>query len=144
MCSTGDSAALPTLGGLIRESTGQRLFSASPWLIAAVHALLRLLVPRHPPCALNILTVIRSHPTAPCEGRRADPVIPVFSRRLSGRLMWLCAVFKDRGEAHLRRSSAPAGHLCPTRAPADAGLSKLNSILDGYDPAAPGSQVARS
>ena len=59
MCSTGDSAALPALGCPIRESTGQRLFSASPWLIAAVHALLRLLVPRHPPCALTILTVIR-------------------------------------------------------------------------------------
>src|SRR5436305_7564404 len=58
MCSAGDNAALPALGFPIRESTGQRLFSASPWLIAAVHALLRLLVPRHPPCALTILTVI--------------------------------------------------------------------------------------
>src|SRR2546421_6437376 len=79
MCSAGDSAALPALGFPIRESTGQRLFSASPWLIAAVHALLRLLVPRHPPCALNILTVIRSTlrrwlmPSA-----MPDPVIPVF------------------------------------------------------------------
>ena len=107
MCSARDGAALPAPGCPIRESAGQRPFSASPRLIAAVHALHRLLMPRHPPCALNILTVIRSHPTAPCGGRRADPVIPVFSRRLSGRLMWLCAVFKDRGEAHLRRSTAP-------------------------------------
>src|SRR5436853_5230903 len=71
MCSARDNAALPTLGFPIRASAGQRLFSASPRLIAAVHALHRLLVPRHPPCALNILTVIRS-------GSGPDPVIPII------------------------------------------------------------------
>src|SRR2546423_1680474 len=59
MYSGRGNAALPALGFPIRESAGQRLFSASPRLIAAVHALHRLLVPRHPPCALTILTVIR-------------------------------------------------------------------------------------
>jgi hypothetical protein len=58
MCSAGDNAALPALGFPIREPAGHRLFSASPRLIAAVHALHRLLVPRHPPRALTILTVI--------------------------------------------------------------------------------------
>src|SRR5436853_4491478 len=58
MCSARDNAALPTLGFPIRASAGHWLFSASPRLIAAVHALHRLLVPRHPPCALPILTVI--------------------------------------------------------------------------------------
>jgi hypothetical protein len=58
MCSAGDDAALPAPGFPIRESAGHRLFSASPRLIAAVHALHRLLVPRHPPRALTILTVI--------------------------------------------------------------------------------------
>src|SRR3954452_12522418 len=57
MYSALGDAALPAPGFPIRRSTGQRLFSASPWLIAAVHVLLRLLVPRHPPCALIILTV---------------------------------------------------------------------------------------
>src|SRR5215208_5891477 len=57
MYSALDDAALPAPGFPIRRSTGQRLFSTSPWLIAAVHVLLRLLVPRHPPCALTILTV---------------------------------------------------------------------------------------
>src|SRR4029077_3892141 len=70
MCSAGGNAALPALGFPIRASAGQRLFSASPRLIAAVHALHRLLVPRHPPCALNILTVIRP-------GSGPDPVIPI-------------------------------------------------------------------
>ena len=112
MCSTGDNAALPALGFPIRESTGQRLFSASPWLIAAVHALLRLLVPRHPPCALTILTVIRSNVAVACWRTPVkDPVIPVFSRRLSWRLMWLCAVFKDREEA-FTPAAPPAHAMC--------------------------------
>src|SRR4051812_36976684 len=59
MCSPCADVALPTPGLPIRESTDQRLFNASPWLIAVVHALHRLLVPRHPPCALDILTVIK-------------------------------------------------------------------------------------
>src|SRR3954454_16145713 len=58
MCSARDDAALPAPGLPIRESADQRPFSAYPRLIAAVHALLRLLMPRHPPSALNILTVI--------------------------------------------------------------------------------------
>ncbi len=56
MCSGKDDWALPQPGSPIRKSAGQRLFSASPRLIAAVHVLLRLLVPRHPPYALTILT----------------------------------------------------------------------------------------
>src|SRR5215210_6491746 len=61
MYSAMDDAALPAPGFPIRRSAGQRLFSASPRLIAAVHVLPRLLVPRHPPCALNILTVSSAH-----------------------------------------------------------------------------------
>ena len=57
MYSAMNDAALPAPGFPIRRSAGQRLFSASPRLIAAVHVLHRLLVPRHPPCALSILTV---------------------------------------------------------------------------------------
>ena len=34
------------------EIHGSRVVCTSPWLIAAYHVLLRLLVPRHPPCAL--------------------------------------------------------------------------------------------
>ena len=87
MCSAGDSAALPALGFPIRASAGQRLFSASPRLIAAVHALHRLLVPRHPPCALTILTVIEPN----------GSVIPVRDRlRRSRTFCGYCAVFKDR------------------------------------------------
>src|SRR5215213_1715984 len=62
MYSARDDAALPAPGFPIRESAGQSLFSSSPRLIAAVHALHRLLMPRHPPCALTILTVIVDRP----------------------------------------------------------------------------------
>src|SRR5215211_3850571 len=58
MYSAHDDTALPVPGFPIRVSAGQSLLSGSPRLIAAVHALLRLLVPRHPPYALTILTVI--------------------------------------------------------------------------------------
>ena len=54
--SAEDGQSLPWPGFPIRRSAGRRLFSASPRLIAAVHVLLRLPVPRHPPCALSILT----------------------------------------------------------------------------------------
>ncbi len=54
--SAEDDQTLLWPGCPIRKSAGRRLFSASPRLIAAVHVLHRLLVPRHPPCALSILT----------------------------------------------------------------------------------------
>ena len=76
MYSACGNAALPALGFPIRESADHRLFSAYPRLIAAVHALHRLLVPRHPPCALLILTVI-THST-----RAEHAVIPVTLEKL--------------------------------------------------------------
>ena len=38
------------------EIHGSKLICSSPWLIAACHVLLRLLMPRHSPCALYSLT----------------------------------------------------------------------------------------
>ena len=98
MCSARDNAALPTLGFPIRASAGHWPFSASPRLIAAVHALHRLLVPRHPPCALTILTVIFGKSLAALPG--------------DTRVIGYCAVFKVREEA--RRVSG-----CPGPGPAD-------------------------
>jgi hypothetical protein len=47
-----------TLAGLPHSGiSGSTLACSSPELIAADHALLRLLVPRHPPCALSSLTI---------------------------------------------------------------------------------------
>ena len=116
MYSARGSAALPALGFPIRESTDHRLFSVSPWLIAAVHALLRLLVPRHPPCALLILTVIR-RTKAPGrkDGGSEHPVIPVC---------WPAVQFSRSAEAPPRRTSSPTTGARRH----GAGLSKLNSM----------------
>src|SRR6185312_7827709 len=107
MCSAWDNAALPTLGFPIRASAGQWLFSASPRLIAAVHALLRLLVPRHPPCALTILTVDRGESLAgfASEKSKISPEVIAVRRLPDTRVIGYCAVFKVREEVQLARRS---------------------------------------
>src|SRR5205814_6363321 len=57
MYSGASTTALPVVGFPIRKSRDQRAVSTSPGLIAAAHVLLRLLAPRHPPCALSLLIV---------------------------------------------------------------------------------------
>src|SRR4051812_7925619 len=105
MYSACGNAVLPALGFPIRESADHRLFSAFPRLIAAVHALLRLLVPRHPPCALPILTVIT---------RTEEPGKELHQARGDTRLLaWLCSFQGPR------RGARPDWAL---------GLSKLNSM----------------
>ena len=42
------------------EIRGSQLMCSSPRLFAAYHVFLRLLVPRHPPCALSCLTSLRA------------------------------------------------------------------------------------
>ena len=120
MYSACSNAALPALGFPIRESADHRLFSAYPRLIAAVHALHRLLVPRHPPCALLILTVMTSSIArarlrarfAGLFGSRSSvkPLSGLGDTRL---LAWLCSF------------QGP----CERRVPGlGTGLSKLNSM----------------
>ena len=48
------------------EIHGSKVICTSPWLIAAYHVFLRLLVPRHPPCALSSLTFRDSIRIAVC------------------------------------------------------------------------------
>ena len=55
MDSGASTTALPVVGFPIRRSRDQRSVSTSSGLIAAAHVLLRLLAPRHPPCALILL-----------------------------------------------------------------------------------------
>jgi hypothetical protein len=55
MYSGRGTRALPRVGFPIRRSRDQRLVSTYSGLIAAAHVLLRLLAPRHPPCALVLL-----------------------------------------------------------------------------------------
>ena len=57
MYSVHSDRALPLPGFPIRKSPGQSLFNGSPKLIAVYHVLHRLSLPRHPPYALNSLTI---------------------------------------------------------------------------------------
>src|SRR5918998_1861474 len=130
MYSARDDTALPVPGFPIRESAGQRLFSTSPRLIAAVHALPRLLMPRHPPCALTILTVIVDRPAVGPSERAftpayngdlyAAPQAKPALRRF--RCLANCAVFKVRRGRNRRDSPA--------------GLSKLSSASQTRERAA--------
>ena len=55
MCSGRGTKQLRLVGFPIRKSPDRSLVADSPGLIAGSYVLLRLLVPRHPPCALNNL-----------------------------------------------------------------------------------------
>jgi hypothetical protein len=57
MDSVQGTRALPRVGFPIRKSPDQSSLSSSPGLIAAFRVLHRLLVPRHPPCALVLLYI---------------------------------------------------------------------------------------
>jgi hypothetical protein len=66
MDSTQGTRALPQVGFPIRIPPDQSSISSSPGHFAAVHVLHRPLVPRHPPCALVLLSskfaeVFREH-----------------------------------------------------------------------------------
>src|SRR5215210_5576416 len=54
----------------MRKSSDQRSVDSSPRLIAASYVLHRLLVPRHPPCALNNLATQNPHHDTPHRGSR--------------------------------------------------------------------------
>jgi hypothetical protein len=56
MCSGEGTRALPRVGFPIRIPRDQRLVGTFPGLFAATHVLRRLSTPRHPPCALSLLT----------------------------------------------------------------------------------------
>src|ERR1700735_1332745 len=59
MCSDRGDEQLRSTGFPIRKSSDRCLVADSPRLIAGSNVLLRLLVPRHPPCALiNLATTI--------------------------------------------------------------------------------------
>ena len=127
MCSARDNVALPTLGFPIRASAGHWPFSASPRLIAAVHALHRLLVPRHPPCALNILTVIAESRRARFRRKNRRFFQSKRHKALALIPVTLATVQFSRSEKRRARLPVPDGPRSSERR-RRAGLSKLNSM----------------
>ena len=73
------------------EICGSKLMCSSPQLIAACHVLLRLLMPRHSPCALSSLTCSSQSPLSSVSAFAKTPPAPLllaFRRKL---------VFGERG-----------------------------------------------
>src|SRR3954466_11107957 len=77
MCSGAGHTTWLVRGSPIRKSSDQRSVDSSPRLIAASYVLHRLLVPRHPPCALNNLTTHNTHAHPP---HRPEPEGPDHGR----------------------------------------------------------------
>src|SRR3954469_25876167 len=69
MCSGAGHTTWLVRGSPIRTSSDQRSVDSSPRLIAASYVLHRLLVPRHPPCALNNLATHKI-PATSAPGRK--------------------------------------------------------------------------
>ena len=56
LCIHNAVTEVPSAGFPHSDIHGSSVICTSPWLFAAYHVFLRLLVPRHPPCALLCLT----------------------------------------------------------------------------------------
>ena len=72
---------------------GSTRMCRSPWLIAACHDLLRLLMPRHSPCALSSLTSSSQSPLTPFPAtafgfRRKAPFAPLLLLSRTNPLRW--------------------------------------------------------
>src|SRR5438128_12504251 len=146
MNSAQDDRALPRPGCPIRRSPDQRLLSGSPKLIAASHVLLRLLAPRHPPCALSSLTMFAT-------GRPGPPGCPDAIAWVSYHALALSdglpvQLVKDRlaGAANMPATAMGSTHRSPLRSsPARSGHRASASMeLMGIEPTTSGLQNRRS
>ena len=105
MYSGMGTRALPRAGFPIRISRDQRLVSTYSGLFAAAHVLLRLLAPRHPPCALSLLIMKNTVVAAMEFSRCAAGPIPRRESRLEAGLSKLNSV-ERRGRRYSRRARA--------------------------------------
>lgn len=111
MNSSHDDRPLRRPGCPIRKSPDQSLLSGSPKLIAACHALHRLLAPRHPPCALSSLTAIERATTLEHSVHRKIAQYAVVKEpgatRCAGHTGRCSAVVSLRLERRMRSPRAP-------------------------------------
>ena len=125
MNSACDDLALPRPGCPIRKPPDQSLLSGSPEHIAASHVLLRLLAPRHSPCALSSLTMLATaHPAGSWMDRRNTQVsyhaLALFKITVS--------IFKDR---HEPRRPANRCNAIPDHAERHERASQCDHGADG-------------
>jgi hypothetical protein len=114
MDSAQGTCGFAQVGFPIRKSPDQRSFSSSPRLIAAIHVLHRLLVPRHPPCALVLLISPNTFQKTPLTAMQFSRYARASARNARG--------LPVRPTAY---EGGAAGD--PRRTTPGPGLSKLNS-----------------
>ena len=152
MYSASGTWAFPQAGFPIRKSSDLTPADNSPRLFAANHVLLRLLTPRHPPCALSSLvhadalhTIRRLSTLAPsCSrfycARPSGPVVSTCSTHVSGTLTAEDRCLGKADESWYRRhrgrdesrvialGSRPSDESGPTASPRQARLPRKEVI----------------
>src|SRR3954465_10689738 len=93
MCSGAGHTTCLVRGSPIRTSSDQRSVGSSPRLNAASPVLHRLLVPQHPPCALNNLAT-QKPPTGPRKETCGRAYKKLFTESEDARVH--CAVLKQQ------------------------------------------------
>ena len=93
---------------------GSKTVCVSPRLIAAYHVLHRLLVPRHPPCALSSLTGICS-----------KGALVLYAQRLIFDCQRACATRQRREGRSLCSAATPNLYIGSARAISDRTLSRI-------------------
>jgi len=110
MNSGRGTRALPRVGFPIRTSRDQRMVSSFPGLFAAAHVLLRLLAPRHPPCALRLL-IMKNTVVAAMEFSRCARLPAEKTGR--GPVSQNSTAWKRRGQRCSRRPGIPDEDCTP-------------------------------
>jgi hypothetical protein len=123
MDSGTGTRALPRVGFPIRTSRDHRMVSSSPGLFAAAHVLLRLLAPRHPPCALILLirknTCVAAMEFSRCTRTRRPPSRDARAARHG--LSKLNSVVHRRAR-HCSRRTDCTGRASSSTGPAPTGV----------------------
>src|SRR5277367_1696338 len=114
---TGDTTSLVP-GFPIRTSSDQRSVDSSPRHIAASHVLHRLLMPRHPPCALKHLQHKKTTRTKPADKKSAN-------------LAWMLATTIQLNKHHTPPPSGATTTTSPVQRPRTTPgvASGPNSVL---------------
>ena len=123
-------------GSPIRKSSDQRSVDSSPRLIAASYVLHRLLVPRHPPCALNNLATQTPTPThQPHKGSRISAGIQIHTYKLARCSRPLCSSQRTEDDRpHDTASPGNPGGTTPERPLAEFTTHPSHLAVSGAGP----------
>src|SRR3954449_10192243 len=123
MCSGAGHSNVLVGGSPIRTSSDQRSVGSSPRLNAASHVLHRLLVPRHPPCALNNLATQKNRPTHPRKEAMRRAYNSAKQRNEDARVH--CAVLNQQPETRPHSTARPTPHTRETAVRQTTGPAEL-------------------